>query len=343
MKYAHIYTLFLILAFCTSCGGQNKPGLAKEKEHPKLIKNLGNGNVSFSLQDKSGDIWFGTANGLYKYDGKSFRHFLLSDGQNINDVSCLLKDRNGKIWIGTGDGLILYDGKTFAKFKIPLPKDLPPNTNTEYQKQWVFSMLQAKDGKIWFATIDGLYVYDGKTFKLFLINEAPNGFLSRNAKVERMLEDSEGNIWFGARVNEGVFRYDGKSIINFKLKPTTVENAIRNWGWPQMQDKNGNIWFSNWDGAYRYDGKKFTSFTKNDGLSGTGLVAKIIEDKKGIIWLGGDGLSRYDGNSFTSFKDGLINPGIWSLFEEKSGNIWVGTREAGFYLFDGKKFINYSE
>ncbi len=193
--------------------------------------------------------------------------------------------------------------------------------------------------------IDGLYVYDGKTFTLFLINEAPNGFLSRNAKVERMLEDNEGNIWFGARVNEGgVFCYDGKkSIINFKLKPTTVENAIRNWGWPQMQDKNGNIWFSNWDGAYRYDGKKFTSFTKNDGLSGTGLVAKIIEDKKGIIWLGGDGLSRYDGNSFTSFRDGLINPGVLSLFEEKSGNIWVGTREAGFYLFDGKKFINYSD
>ncbi len=99
MKYAHIYTLFLVFAFCTSCGGQNKPGLAKEKEHPKLIKDLGNGNVSCSLQDKSGDIWFGTANGLYKYDGKSFRHFLLSDGQNINDVSCLLKDRNGKIWI----------------------------------------------------------------------------------------------------------------------------------------------------------------------------------------------------------------------------------------------------
>lgn len=333
------FTLLTILLFGASCHRPLTKSTPIKKQ--QLTKNIG--NISFSSQDKSGDIWFGTSNGLYKYDGKSFRHFLLSDGQNINDVSCLLKDRNGKIWIGTGDGLILYDGKTFAKFKIPLPKDLPPNTNPDYQKQWVFSMLQAKDGKIWFATIDGLYVYDGKIFTLFLINEAPNGFLSKNAKVERMLEDNEGNLWFGARVNEGVFRYDGKSIINFKLKPSTVETAIRNWAWPQMQDKNGNIWFSNWDGAYRYDGKKFTSFTKNDGLSGTGLVAKIIEDKKGIIWLGGDGLSRYDGNSFTSFRDGLINPGIWSLFEEKSGNIWVGTREAGFYLFDGKVFINYSE
>ena len=339
LSQIHVFSLLTILLFGASCHRPTTKNLQIEKY--QLTKNIG--NVYFSLQDRSGDIWFGTANGLYKYDGKSFRHFLLSNGQNIMDVSCLLKDRNGKIWIGTGDGLILYDGKTVTKFKIPLPKDLPLNINPEYQKQWVFSMLQAKDGKIWFATIDGLYIYNGKTFTLFLIDEAPNGFLSRNAKVERMLEDSEGNIWFGARVNEGVFRYDGKSIINFKLKPTTVETAIRNWGWPQMQDKNGNIWFSNWDGAYRYDGKKITSFTKNDGLSGTGLVTQIIEDKKGIIWLGGDGLSRYDGNSFTSFRDGLIDPGIWSLFEEKSGNIWVGTRQDGFYLFDGKTFINYSE
>lgn len=338
LSQIHIVSLLTILLLGTSCHRPLSKNTLTQKQ--QLTKKIG--TISVSLKDESGEIWFGTTKGLYKYDGKSFRHFLLSDGQNINDVSCLLKDRNGKIWIGTGDGLILYDGKTFDRFKIPLSKDLPPNTNTEYQKQWIFSMLQARDGKIWFATLDGLYVYDGKTFTLFLINEAPNGFLSRNAKVERMLEDSEGNIWFGARVNEGVFRYDGKSIINLKIKPTD-ENAIRNWGWPQMQDKNGNIWFSNWDGAYRYDGKKFTSFTKNDGLSGTGLVTKIIEDKKRIIWLGGDGLSRYDGNSFTSFRDGLINPGIWSLFDEKSGNIWVGTREDGFYLFDGKRFINYSE
>ncbi|NBA86047.1 hypothetical protein GVN16_09760 [Emticicia sp. CRIBPO] len=340
-KLSQIPVFFLMTIFLFGASCYRPLSKNTQIKRQQLEKNIG--NVSSSFQDKSGDIWFGTANGFYRYDGKSFRESLLSDGQKINDVSCLLKDKNGKIWIGTGDGLVLYDGKTFSKFKIPLPKDLPRNTNSEYQKQWVFSMLEAKDGKIWLATLDGLYICDGKTFTLFLINEAPNGFLSKNAKVERMLEDREGNIWFGARVNEGVFRYDGKTITNFKLSPTTVEIANCNWAWPQMQDKDGNIWFSNWGGAYRYDGKEFISFTKNDGLSGTGLVAKIIEDKKGTIWLGGDGLSRYDGNAFTSFREGLVNPGIWSLIEEKSGHIWVGTREAGFYLFDGKRFINYSE
>ncbi|MDI1318046.1 two-component regulator propeller domain-containing protein [Flavobacterium sp.] len=112
-----------------------------------------------------------------------------------------------------------------------------------------------------------------------------------------------------------------------------------------MQDKDGTIWFSNWAGAYRYDGKTFTSFTKSDGLAGSnGLVAKIIEDKNGNLWFGGDGgLSRYDGKSFQCFKNGLINSWIWTILEDKTGNLWVGTRETGLYLFNGKQFITYSE
>lgn len=370
MKYA--FTLFLMLVFCTSCGGQNKPGLPKEKEQPKLVKSPGNGNLQCALQDKAGNLWFGTTdNGLYKFDGKTFTRFLEADGLNSNHISCLLEAVDGKIWIGTEAGLCLYDpsthlgsaqhkslragGKTFAKIQIPLPTDLPPNKNQLYRNShWVYSMLQAKSGKLWFATIDGVYIYDGQSFTHFVIDEAANSFFGSNDKVERILEDNAGNIWLGGRTNAGVFRYDGKTISNFKLPALTIVNeSVRfekdrivshNWAWPQLQDKNGNIWFSNWAGAYRYDGNTFISFTKSNGLSGNGLVAKIIEDKKGIIWLGGDGgLSRYDGKSFTSFQDGLINPWIWAILEDKTGNIWVGTRQTGLYLFDGKGFISYSE
>jgi len=75
------------------------------------------------------------------------------------------------------------------------------------------------------------------------------------------------------------------------------------------------------------------------------FVTCIIEDKKGNIWLGGDGLTRYDGKSFTAFtaKDGLTNPSVWSILEDKNGNLWVGTRGTSLYLYDGKKFIAYSE
>lgn len=116
---ARVLTFLAILLFSTACNGPGKNNLPKETEHPKLIKNTGNGNVQCSMQDKAGIIWFGTSdNGLYKYDGKSFGQFLVTNGLNSNNISCILEDNDGKIWIGTDAGLCRYDGKTFAKIEI---------------------------------------------------------------------------------------------------------------------------------------------------------------------------------------------------------------------------------
>lgn len=348
------FFIFLtILLFGVGCNSPVKEELSKEKEDTKPRKNIvvpRLGDVRCSLQDNGGNLWFGTrGNGLYKYDGKSFHQFTVKDGLDCNNIYCILEDNEGKIWIGTEEGLCLYNGQTFAQIKIPLPKNLPPNNNAYYQNHWVFSMIQAKNGKIWLATIDGVYIYDGKSFTHFPMEEAPNGFLNSNAKIERLLEDKEGNIWLGGRTNEGVFRYDGQSTTHFKLQPLIQGKngprpKLHNWGWPQLQDKNGNLWFSNWGGAYRYDGKTFTGFSAKDGLTVT-MVAKIIEDKKGNFWLNGDELFRYDGNAFTRFtaKDRQAYLGGWSILEDRSGILWVGTKENGLYIFDGKEFVAYSE
>ncbi|UOQ69416.1 ligand-binding sensor domain-containing protein [Hymenobacter volaticus] len=343
-------TLFLVLTVgLTSCKKQAEKDLPEAKgreakitsaHHPQLIKTQGSqpgDNVNSSIQDKAGNLWFGTTSeGVYKYDGKSFRQFTVTHGLNSNRISCLLEDKDGKIWIGTEAGVCLYDGKTFAKVQLPLRKNLPPNkdpnTNT------VFSIMQDKGGKLWFATNDGVYTYDGKSFTPFIGKEG-SGFLSGNYSVERTLEDKAGNIWFGGRTNKGVFRYDGKAITNF-----TVDGD--SWAWPALQDKQGNIWFSSWKGAYRYDGKLFI---KLDALS-TGPISpitRIIEDRKGNLWFGGGrrGVCRYDGKSFTCFttRDGLIDNDVWSILEDRTGNIWVGTRNTGLSRYDGKTFTSFSE
>ena len=160
MKSIHIYTFFLIVIFHCSCK-QNQSAIAQEDPlRPKLIKTIGSpryGNVQCAIQDKSGNLWFGTTeNGLYKYDGKSFSRFLVADGLISNNIFCMLVDRDGKIWIGTHAGLCLYDarlpdgqGKTFTKIEIPLPKNLAPNKNDLYRNShWVFSIMQAKSGKL---------------------------------------------------------------------------------------------------------------------------------------------------------------------------------------------------
>lgn len=366
MKHVYSFTFLAIIIFGTACNGPVKKDKGSGSNaiaaaHPKLIKTIGSpryGNVQCSLQDKAGNIWFGTTeNGLYKYDGKSFARFLVTDGLSSNNIFSLLEDKDGKIWIGTEAGLCLYDGKAFTKIQIPLPKNLPPNKNPYYlNSHRVYSMMQARSGRIWFLTIDGIYVYDGKSlptgqagFNHFLLSKDANGFLTSNDQAEQILEDKDGNIWFGARTNKGVYKYDGKSVVNIKLEELSVyrPDSVRvghSWGWPQVQDKDGNIWFSNWGGAYRYDGKSFKTFTKKEGLADN-TVARIIEDKKGNIWIGGGGLTRYDGKSFTRFstRDGLPNVGIWSILEDRSGNLWIGTRETGLFLYDGEKFTKYSE
>ena len=345
-----VFTILTILLFGTACIKPVKKDLPKDKKDLRTISDPLFGNVRCSLKDNEGNLWFGTTEkGLYKYDGKSFNQFTVKDGLDCNNIYCILEDKDGKFWIGTEKGLCLFNGKTFDKIQIPLPKNLPPNKNPYYQNHWVYSMLQAKSGKIWFVTIDGVYVYDGKTFTHFPINEARNGYLTSNDKVERILEDRAGNIWLGGRTNEGVFRYDGKSITNVKLQELIQgQNGPRpkphSWGWPQLQDKNGNLWFSNWGGAYRYDGKTFTSFSAKDGLTVT-MIARIIEDKKGNFWFTGDGLFLYDGKSVSHLapKNGLVNLGGWSILEDAIGNLWMGTKEKGLYIFNGKEFISYSE
>ena len=208
---AQVFTFLTILIFGTACNGQVKKDLPKEKasesnilsaEHLKLIKTIGspNYNVRCGLQDKAGNFWFGTGNGLYKYDGKSFSQFLVANGLNSNNISCILEDKDGKIWIGTNAGLCLYDGKTFAKIQIPLKKNQPPNKNDLYRNSdWVFSIMQTKSGKLWFATIDGVYIYDGKSFTPFIVNEGARGFGSSNNNVEHILEDKPGNIWWATQ------------------------------------------------------------------------------------------------------------------------------------------------
>jgi ligand-binding sensor domain-containing protein len=346
------FILLTILIIGTSCNGQVKKDLPKEKaieskiildDQPKLkktqSKNPGD-NVHCSLQDKAGNLWFGTTgDGVFKYDGKSFIQFTTTNGLNSNMVYCILEDKDGKIWIGTEAGVCLHDGKTFTTIQIPLRKNLPLNTKKNTHD--VFNIIQDKSGKLWFATIDGVYIYDGKSFTSFIVKEDGPGFMSSNHNVENTLEDRAGNIWFGGRVNEGVYRYDGKSITNLEIK----DQKFFNWARPFLVDKNGNVWLINWSGAYHFDGKPTKKFTNNDGLN-INAVTCIIEDKYGNLWFGGKGgICRYDGKNFTCFstKDGLINNDVWSILEDRTGNLWIGTRNTSLYRYEGKSFISFSE
>ncbi len=352
-----LLTLLSVTVFLTSCIGQVKTNWAKENAtlftgQPKPIKS-GGGNVHCSLQDKKGNLWFGTtSNGVYRYDGKSFTNFTTKDGLNSNNILSLLEDKIGNIWFGTDAGVSHYNGKTFTNIPVTFvdgnylnPSDSPNNL----QFNFVSSMLEDKSGKLWFGTNAGVYCYDGKAFTQFLDNKNLINTHALTLQIMQcMLEDKQGNIWFTTKL-EGVCRYDGKSIINFKPDGEMWFRGL-------LADKNGNIWVgTRYKGVYRYDGKTFTKVLLNDRFD-TYTVLSIIQDKSGNIWFGteaGDvskretegGVWRYDGKTIQNLskKDDLSHPAVWSILEDKSGNLWIGTRNTGLCRYDGKTFTSFSE
>jgi ligand-binding sensor domain-containing protein len=206
------------------------------------------------FQDKSGTLWFGTTDGLYCYDGKTFTRFLDNksiinkDSVQLKWVDCIVEDKNGNLWFASGpiafEGICRYDGKSVTNFK--------PDGD-----RWIRSMLEDKNGNIWIGTRHkGLWRYDGKNYSNFSEKEG----LDSNVvySVTSILEDKAGNIWFGEE-GTGLWCYDGKTFKNFTTKNGLINNSV----WCIVEDKTGNIWVgSRGNGLCRYDGKIFTHFTE---------------------------------------------------------------------------------
>ncbi|HEY0029306.1 MAG TPA: two-component regulator propeller domain-containing protein [Bacteroidia bacterium] len=357
-----INLLFVIVIIITSCTGQVHPPKPKEMGYgdqtsnspaKKLLKPSGIGsgaNVHCAIQDKTGKLWFGTTGGgVYMFDGEAFTNFTVNDGLSNNFVWCITEDTTGNIWFGTGDGACRYNGKTFTAVPISVIRNdnfSPLSSSSEakldsygnpLEENGIWDIFQDKKGTFWFGTSDGIYQYTGGVFNRFLINDTSG---LKVKKVERILEDKAGNIWFSGRMNEGVFCFDGKSLTSFNPDG-------KNWFWPVLEDRTGNIWFSNWTSVYRYDGKIFTSITKQNSSCMKGSTC-IIQDRNGNIWCGNDGengLCRFDGKSFIHYtqNESLSNNSVWCIVEDSAGKLWIGTRNMGLNCYDGKAFTIFSE
>lgn len=247
-----------------------------------------------------------------------------SQNKDFGNVGCEIQDRAGNIWFCTGgQGVYRYDGRLFTNFTV---KDGLNDDN-------VSAIIEDKAGNILFATNKGICKYDGRSFSRYSDNAELN-----TMSVSCLLEDREGNLWMGT-LFEGVYRYDGKTLANF------LNNNDRKFhlGNPYqtilhiLQDKSGDLWFSSWNGggAWRYDGRSFTEYLPSD------LYYQRNEDQR-------TGIKKTIPKESAIYNkslpiDSINDDMIFSISEDKAGNIWFATRNHGACRYDGKTFFPIGE
>jgi len=347
-------SLFGFLTILTACNGQEKTNTLKHSNtsnpSPTVVKSfktvavppdfdttLVSQYIRSIFQDSKGHLWFGTINdGVVRYDEKTLTYFSNPDGFMSTSVFAINEDKNGNLWFGTDQGVYKYDGKTFRNYN---QKDGLSHIDISRK-----GILVDKSGTIWVGTHGGVFRYDpfadgtgGQSFSLFQALPPIN--------VAGIMEDQGGNIWFASSEN-GVFRYDGKTITNIAEK----EGMGENYAGGMAQDKDGNMWFTMKGGICKYDGKTLTAYTPKDGLGGTEIWGIYIE-QSGIIWVTARGsTTRFDPslqlpnqNAFTVFTpDDGLNCCVQSMFQDKSGKMWWGAG-SGLYRFNGTGFYQVKQ
>lgn len=316
MKYMHLYALFLMLVFGTSCG-QNQTNISTDNIKPEATDTL-TSHIWAVKQDRNGNIWFAASDGVFRYDGKSFTKIT---GELISKPFCsILEDSKGNFWFGTfGSGVYYYDGKSFQNF----------TTREGLANNSVVPIYEDRAGIIWLGTAGGVSRYDGKSFQNFTTSDGLT-----NNDIHAIVQDKTGKIWFATRGDISV--YDGKKITTLTDKNGKTFRNV----WCMIKDDKDNIWFGA-DGLWRYDGSAFTQINQ----TGAGV---IIEDKQGNLLssIGGP-IFRYDEQSLSNQKpdvtiiktkyEGRRNLPFGMLWANDS-SIWIGSNR---YRYDGDTLTDF--
>lgn len=273
-------------------------------------------------QDKKGNIWAGTDDGVFYFKENTFSALIVPTTNNTNlafpstskeklHVYCIAGDNKNNIWFGTeNQGLWRFDGRVFKNFRCVDSVWRETSSNKNMNVGFVQSLLADKNGNLWINSLNApLQYFDGVSFHSISVNHL------RNSEHKKGKEDASTGHFF-----------------------------------QMIEDKSGNIWMATRDdGVCRYNGTFLQSFTDKDGYADNSSSC-IYEAKDGKIWIGSlgksgtrgegiKGLTVYDGKTFTTIPTtGMRNNEVWTVIEDNAGIIWVGTRAFGLFKYDGKTF-----
>jgi signal transduction histidine kinase/CheY-like chemotaxis protein/ligand-binding sensor domain-containing protein len=354
----YFFSCVLLFLIATSALGQK---LNLKFKQISIAEGLSQTNVTCILQDKRGFMWFGTKDGLNRYDGYSFKVYknIADDLTSIsfNFVEALHEDLDGNIWIGTrGGGLNKFNPvkEVFYQYKYAdkVKKSLSSNV--------IRAIKQDSRGNLWIGGELGLDLYNPKTNDFTHFNyPRKSGSKSTDVNVAGIFEDSNHKLWITSSDTENGLNFfdstNGKfTRIHGKING---KDLTENRFWKMFEDSKKRLWIaSRFTGLYQFDGKNnFTNYKNEAGINSLANdnVMSIAEDTQGNIWVGTEngGLSVLNSQtkSFSNFKqdqvdrNSLNNNSIHAVYKDRSGNMWLGTYAGGINLYNqnANKFVHY--
>ena len=273
-----------------------------------LAEGLSQATVRCILQDRQGYLWFGTQDGLNRYDGQTFRVYRHSveraDSLPNNSVSALLEDRQGIFWVATtGGGVAAFD-RVSGKFRRYALRD----NNAS-------ALLEDRGGTLWVATqFGGLHRRSGEKFTAYPLP---------GSEITALLEDAQGRLTVATR-QHGLFAFYAASGRFTPMAEQPASPVV----YSLLRGRNGTLYAGTAAGvSARVAGGAFRSLP---------VVAKEVaamwEDAAGELWLGGEnGLSRMGANGEATHEThaagdpaSLSSTDVRSLYVDRSGTYWVG-------------------
>lgn len=334
-------------------------------DHLTVEDGLSQSAVTVIFQDRLGFLWFGTQDGLNRYDGYSFKVFknIPSDSTSLTDnfIFSIYEDNTGTLFIETQTGNFNKYHPQTESFSV-IKKDDFDLVNKNGSS--LGALFVESDGTQWAGGLSrpvGLTRTDTKTGKsnTFKHNSSDPTSLSDD-KVYSIFRDSKKNLWVGT-VN-GLDRLDeatGK-FTHYRHDPNNFNSLSDNWVWPIFEDSKGNLWIGTVRGGVsKFDPTTNTfenfSYNPDDPTSiNDNFIFSIYEDRGGIIWIGTNtGGVNYFHPASQVFerlinspknKNSLRDNAVLAMHADKEGNYWIGTRNGGLdkYNYDKKTFTNYS-
>jgi ligand-binding sensor domain-containing protein len=245
---------------------------------------LSNNSVISAYKDYKGFMWFGTYDGLNRYDGYNFTVFRnrIGDSTSLkcNEVNSIMGDANHNIWIGGPKGISVYDPAknifapaTFKVFGSSQARQVTGN---------ISNIILDASGNIFVSSEGaGLLVFEKNSNLGIQAALETKAGLSTNYRVALVETDLQSNANWIIINNVGLCRYDNKSKTIRLINQAIVRGTCF------KTDGKGNLWFGTDDGLYKYN--IATNSISANFADGSYKVSCICVDKKGVVWIGTDG------------------------------------------------------